>query len=115
MPLPFTSGLAPFGAAIEFGGKIVLGGRFGTVGHQRAVNVVRWNGSGFEPFGELPGTPTSFCIWRDRLYATIVTFEGRGNVWRWDDTRWSQVVTFDDARCRLIVHDDEIVLFGDIF
>lgn len=106
-------------AIAEFGGELVVGGRF-TSGVDPAVNIARWNGGEWRAMGALPGFVNDLLVDGVEIVAAggiADVPEGPYQVRRWNGVEWTLMGDeaeggFDQPVEALVKHDGSILAVG---
>ncbi|MCB1182776.1 T9SS type A sorting domain-containing protein [bacterium] len=76
-------------SVVEYGGDLVIGGEFLSVGGVAATNIARWDGVAWSPMGDVfDGAVRDLIVWNGDLYAGGWFTDG---LMQWDGLDWSAV------------------------
>src|SRR5215831_14290060 len=114
MPLPTLIGAS---CALEFEGRLWIGGGFTAAGLQFSPHIAAWDGARFVAVPD-PGFPVlSLAVWRDSLWAGGGT-AGEAHVSRWTGQHWESVGvgTYEGYTgvCCLEVFEGDLIVAGGL-
>jgi hypothetical protein len=92
-------------ALLEYGGALIAGGGFTTIGGVSANRIARWDGAQWHPMGSFSHV-SALAEYNDDLIAG-----GNFGVSRWDGTAWQSISTTSN-HVALTVHDGELISGG---